>query len=86
LRNGLSRRANETWHPDLDVREGNCYDNAVVETVFKSLNSEMVWRVFQTRAEAGAAIGRHIDAFYNPVRRCSTLAYVSPVQFERLAG
>ena len=67
--------------------KGNCFDNAVVETFFKSLKSELVWRtVFQTRAEANAAIGRYIDGFYNPVRRHSTLDYVSPAQFERLAG
>jgi putative transposase len=68
-------------------RKGNCYDNAVVETFFKTLKSELVWRtVFQTRAEAREAIGRYIDDLYNPVRRHSTLDYVSPVQFERLAG
>jgi putative transposase len=68
-------------------RKGNCYDNSVVETFFKTLKSELVWRtVFQTRAEAKAAIGRYIDGFYNPVRRHSTLDYVSPVQFERMAG
>jgi putative transposase len=67
--------------------KGNCYDNSVVETFFKTLKSEMVWRtVFQTRAEAKEAIGRYIDGFYNPVRRHSTLDYVSPVQFERMAG
>ena len=67
--------------------KGNCYDNSVVETFFKSLKSELVWRtVFQTRTEAKAAIGRYIDGFYNPVRRHSTLDYLSPVQFERLAG
>ena len=67
--------------------KGNCYDNSVVETFFKTLKSELVWRtVFQTRAEAKEAIGRYIDGFYNPVRRHSTLDYVSPVQFERLAG
>ena len=66
---------------------GNCYDNSVVETFFKTLKSELVWRtVFQTRAEAKDAIGRYIDGFYNPVRRHSTLDYVSPVQFESLAG
>ena len=66
---------------------GNCYDNSVVETFFKTLKSELVWRtVFQTRAEAKDAIGRYIDGFYNPVRRHSTLDFVSPVQFERLAG
>jgi len=65
--------------------KGNCYDNSMVETFFKTLKSELVWRtVFQTRAEAKAAIARYIDGFYNPVRRHSTLDYVSPVQFERL--
>jgi putative transposase len=67
--------------------KGNCYDNSVVETFFKTLKSELVWRtVFQTRAEAKQVIGRYIDGFYNPVRRHSTLDYASPVQFERLAG
>ena len=67
--------------------KGNCYDNSVVETFFKTLKSELVWRtVFQTRAEAKEAIGRYIDGFYNPIRRHSTLDYVSPVQFERMAG
>ena len=66
--------------------KGNCFDNAVVETFFKTLKSELVWRtVFQTRAEAKDALGRYIDGFYNPVRRHSTLDYVSPVQFEKLA-
>ena len=67
--------------------QGNCFDNAVVETFFKTLKSELVWRtIFQTRAEAKHAIGRYIDGFYNPIRRHSTLDFVSPVQFERLAG
>jgi putative transposase len=66
---------------------GNCYDNAVVETFFKTLKSELVWRtVFQSRAEAKEAIGRYIDGFYNPVRRHSTLGFISPVQFEKLTG
>ncbi|GGD04985.1 hypothetical protein GCM10011335_04760 [Aureimonas glaciei] len=64
--------------------KGNCYDNAMVETFFKTLKSELVWRtVFQTRAEAAYAIGQYIDGFYNPVRRHSALDFISPVQFER---
>jgi putative transposase len=64
--------------------KGNCYDNAMVETFFKTLKSELVWRtVFQTRAEARQSIGRYIDGFYNPVRRHSALDFVSPAQFER---
>ncbi|GAU86047.1 mobile element protein [Bosea sp. BIWAKO-01] len=55
----------------------------LVETFFKTLKSD-VWRtVFQTRAEATAAIGRYIDGFYNPVRRHSALNFISPLQFER---
>ena len=38
-----------------------------MESFFHSLKVELVWRtVFQTRAEAKAAIGRYIDGFYNP--------------------
>ena len=63
---------------------GNCYDNSMVETFFKTLKSELVWRtVFQTRAEARNALARYIDGFYNPVRRHSALGLVSPAQFER---
>ena len=48
--------------------KGNCYDNAMVETFFKTLKSELVWRtVFYTRQDADQAIGRYIDGFYNPV-------------------
>ena len=64
--------------------KGNCYDNAMVETFFKTLKAELVWRtVFQTRAEAADALARYIDGFYNPVRRHSALDLVSPAQFER---
>ena len=64
--------------------KGNCYDNAMVETFFKTIKSELVWRtVFHTRVEAEHAIARYIDGFYNPVRRHSALDYLSPAQFER---
>ena len=67
--------------------KGNCYDNAMVETFFKTLKSELVWRtIFHTRAQAEQAIARYIDGFYNPVRRHSALDCVSPVQFERLTA
>jgi putative transposase len=64
--------------------KGNCYDNSMVETFFKTLKSELVWRtVFQTRAEAREALARYIDGFYNPIRRHSALGFISPAQFER---
>jgi putative transposase len=59
----------------------------MVETFFKTLKTELVWRtVFQSRAEATVAIGRYIDGFYNPVRRHSALDFISPLQFERRAA
>nr|WP_310305900.1 IS3 family transposase [Sphingomonas sp. BE270] len=67
--------------------KGNCYDNAMVETFFKTIKSELVWRtVFYTRDQAAQAIARYIDGFYNPVRRHSALDYISPAQFERTAS
>lgn len=67
--------------------KGNCYDNAVVETFFKTLKSELIWRtVFRTRRDAEMAIARYIEGFYNPVRRHSSLDYLSPAQFERKAA
>jgi putative transposase len=63
--------------------KGNCFDNSMVETFFKTLKAELVWRtVFQTRAEASASIAGYIESFYNPVRRHSALDFVSPIQFE----
>ncbi len=55
----------------------------MVETFFKTLKSELVWRtVFLTRVGGAAAIGRYVDSFYNPVRRHSALDFVSPAMFE----
>ena len=59
---------------------GNCYDNAVVETFFKTIKSELIWAVArQPRRQAEIAVARYIDGFYNPVRRQSTLGYQSPI-------
>jgi putative transposase len=67
--------------------KGNCFDNAMVETFFKTLKVEPVWRtVFLNRDEATAAIVHYIDGFYNPVRRHSALDFKSPLQFEKLAA
>ena len=66
--------------------KGNCYDNAVVETFFKTIKSELIWPVsWQTRSQAENTVARYIDGFYNPTRRHSTLGYQSPVHFE-MAG
>ena len=63
--------------------KGNCYDNAMVETVFKTIKSELIWyTIFQTRNEAIKAIGQYIDGFYNPIRRHSALGYKAPIYYE----
>jgi transposase InsO family protein len=64
-------------------RKGDCWDNAVAESFFVTIKGEMIdHEQYETRAEAAAAIGDDIDAFYNTRRRHSSIGYVSPVKFE----
>lgn len=64
-------------------RTGNCYDNAVVESFWGKLKTEMVYhRKFATREEARAAIFEYIEMFYNRQRLHAALDYQSPEQFE----
>jgi transposase InsO family protein len=65
-------------------RPGNCLDNAVVETFFKTLKTEMYYhRHFATRHEARTAVFDFIATFYNPIRLHSFLDYESPEAYER---
>jgi putative transposase len=62
---------------------GDCWDNAVMESFFKTLKTELVYhRKFATRAEATGAIFEYIEVFYNRKRRHSSLGYVSPEEYE----
>ncbi len=62
---------------------GDCFDNAMCESFFATLECELIDRNrFATRREAKRAVFRFIEAFYNPVRRHSSLGYLSPVEFE----
>ena len=64
-------------------RCGNCWDNAVVESFFGTLKTELIHeREFGTRAEAKIAITEYIEGFYNSRRRHSSLGYTSPLMFE----
>ncbi len=66
--------------------KGNCYDNAVVETFFKTLKAEFIWRsTWQTRRQTEIALFEYINGFYNPRRRHSTLGGKSPLAFERVS-
>jgi putative transposase len=65
-------------------RKGNCWDNAVAESFFASLRKELTNRVdFLTRDAARSNVFEYIEAFYNRVRRHSTINYQSPNDFER---
>jgi len=64
-------------------RKGDCWDNAVAESFFATLERELIARRdWRTRAEARQAIFQYIEIRYNRVRRHSTLGYVSPAQYE----
>jgi len=62
---------------------GNYLDNAMAESFFATLKSELECRVFPSRAEAHRAIAKYIDGFYNSVRLLSALNYNPPIAFER---
>ncbi len=63
-------------------RKGNCYDNAFVESLFRSLKVELVNRcTFKSIEEARSAIFRYI-VWYNGQRRHSALGYICPVDYE----
>ena len=65
-------------------RTGNCYDNAVIESFFGTLKSELVHhQQYQTRDEGRRSVFAYIEAFYNRRRRHSALGYKSPVEFEQ---
>lgn len=64
-------------------RAGNCYDNAMVESFWGKLKTEMVYHErFDTKAQDRAAIFEYIEVFYNRTRLHAALDYLSPEQFE----
>ncbi len=66
---------------------GDCYDNALCESFFASLDCELLdQHRFRTQAEAKMAVFDYIEGFYNPRRRYSALGYEAPVNFEKLHG
>jgi putative transposase len=68
-------------------RSGNVWDNAAMESFFSSLKTEKIGKkIYRTRDEAKAEVFDYIERFYNPVRRHSTIGYLSPVEFERIGG
>ena len=68
-------------------RRGNCWDNAVAESFFATLEKELLQHeVFRTEREARVVLFEFIEIWYNRQRRHSTLGYCTPAEFEeRLA-
>jgi len=67
-------------------RRGNCYDNAVAESFFKTFKKELIKKqkqIFYTREMATSKIFEYIEMFYNSKRRHSYLDYISPNEFEK---
>jgi putative transposase len=63
-------------------RRGNCWDNAVMESFFSTVKSELRER-FDSNGEAKMELFDYIEVFYNQRRRHSTLGHISPAEFER---
>ena len=63
--------------------KGDCYDNAVAESFFSTLEFELLMRYdWHTKEEARRGIFRYIETWYNRKRRHSTLGYLSPAAYE----
>jgi len=64
-------------------RSGNCYDNAMMESFFKTFKVELVYQEhYTTREEARKSIHPYIEVFYNRQRLHSSLGYRSPAEYE----
>jgi transposase InsO family protein len=63
-------------------RRGDCYDNAVMESLFSTVKTEL-GEQFDSCGDAKMALFDYIEVFYNQRRRHSTLDYVSPGAYER---
>jgi putative transposase len=84
--------ASEAYQAVLDAhgivcsmsRRGNCHDNAVMESFFSTVKSELADQ-FATYSEAKMELFDYLEVFYNQRRRHSTLGQISPANFERRA-
>jgi transposase InsO family protein len=64
-------------------RKGECLDNAVAESFFGTLNTELVDHDdYRTKEDAKMSLLEYIEVFYNRRKRHSYLGYISPVEYE----
>lgn len=65
-------------------RKGNCWDNSVAESFFRTLKSELIYQQkYESRAQAKGAIFEYIEVYYNRLRKHSTNGYLSPFNYEQ---
>jgi transposase InsO family protein len=70
-------------HPAVRRPRGQCWDNAVAESFFSTIKTELLHRQpWPTRQTARQAIFEYIEGWYNTRRRHSSLGYLSPAAFE----
>ncbi|WP_406350890.1 IS3 family transposase [Streptomyces sp. NBC_01635] len=80
----FGQRCDEAGIRPSTGRTGSCYDNAVTESFFASLETELIDRTaFPTRHHAEQALFAYIEGFYNPRRRHSANGQLSPAEYER---
>lgn len=66
-------------------RKGNCWDNAVMESFFHTLKTELIYhRNYVTRTQARRELFEYIEVFYNRIRVHSSIEYMSPDNYEKL--
>lgn len=64
-------------------RRGNCWDNAVMESFYRSLKTECVyWEKYVCLLDVRRSLNKYVEQYYNRVRLHSSLNYVCPVDFE----
>jgi putative transposase len=77
--------ANQRMIPSMSAK-GYCYDNAFMESFFKTLKAEEVYLTeYETMDDVMKSIPAFIEDMYNKKRRHSSLGYLSPVEYENLA-
>ena len=65
-------------------RKGDCWDNAVMESFFHTLEVELIYgNVFETRSQARRCIVEYVEVFYNRIRIHSAIGYNSPEEYEK---